>query len=141
MEKWNFQLQGEYINGKDIGSSLVGGGCGTPGVPTFGNFDKSGYWGALMYTFKDKFAPIVKYQSYTVSSDVSATQTLTEMIFGFNYYFNDWTRFQLNYVMTTDSDLQDPSKLGLPNEDVPAYSNAKGYMKNYLVVQMQVKFN
>ncbi len=125
LEKWNFLLQGEYINGKDVGSSIVGGGCGSVGVPMFGNFDKTGYWGALMYKFDNGIAPIFKYQSYNVSSDVSDSQTQTELILGLNYYFNDWTRFQLNYVMTTDD--------AIPNESY--------YSKDYMVVQMQVKFN
>jgi len=126
-EKYNFLLQGEYISGLDKGSSLIGGGCGS--VPTIvkGDFDKSGYWGALMYTFKDRFAPIVKYQYYNVHADIQGVddQTMTEMIFGFNYYFNDWTRFQLNYVITSDSYISDD----------------KAFAKNYLVLQAQIKFN
>lgn len=135
LEKWNFLLQGEYINGLDQGSSLVGGGCGSTPQIMAGNFEKSGYWGALMYTIKDRFAPIIKYQSYSVHTDIVgvADRTQTEMIVGFNYYFNDWTRFQLNYVMTTDSDIQ--------GESSSTFANDNGFMKNYLVVQAQVKFN
>jgi len=124
---FNFLLQGEYISGIDKGSSLIGGGCGSTPTIVKGDFNKSGYWAALMYTFNDRFAPIVKYQYYNVHTELQGVedQTLTEMIFGFNYYFNDWTRFQLNYVITDDSYL----------------SNDKGYNKNYLVVQAQIKFN
>ena len=126
-KRWNFLLQGEYISGLDKGSSLVGGGCGSTPTIVKGNFNKDGYWAALMYTYKEKFAPIVKYQYYNVHSDNASIndQTFTEIIFGFNYYFNDWTRLQLNYVMTTDSYI----------------SSDKEYMKNYLVVQAQIKFN
>jgi hypothetical protein len=127
LEKYNFLLQGEYISGLDKGSSLIGGGCGSTPTIVKGDFDKAGYWAALMYTFKDKFAPIVKYQYYNVHTDIQGVddQTMTEMIVGFNYYFNDWTRFQLNYVITNDSYLSDD----------------KGFNKNYLVVQAQIKFN
>lgn len=127
LKKWNIILQGEYINGLDKGSSLVGGGCGSTPTIVKGNFAKSGYWAALQYETSWLFNPVVKYQSYLVTTDVAGVddQTMTEYIFGFNYYFNDWTRFQLNYVITKDSNIPD-------NEY---------FAKNYLVIQMQAKFN
>ena len=41
--------------------------------------------------------PIVKYESYDPNNDVdkNAQDVIT---FGFNYFFNDWTRLQLNYL-------------------------------------------
>lgn len=125
IEKGSLLFQGEYINGFDKGSSLVGGGCGT--VPTImkGDFNKEGFWVALMYTFGESFAPIIKYQSYQVLSTVSAAQYQQEYVVGLNYYFNDWTRFQLNYVITKDNLID----------------SAPEYNKQYLVVQVQAKFN
>ncbi len=127
LEKFGFLLQGEYISGIDKGSSLVGGGCGSTPTIVKGDFEKSGYWAALMYKFNSGFAPIVKYQYYHVKSDVAGVdpQTQTQAIFGFNYYWNDWTRIQLNYVITTDSYIP----------------NSSDFRKQYLVVQAQVKFN
>jgi phosphate-selective porin len=126
-KRWGFLLQGEYISGQDKGSTLVGGGCGQ--VPTIvkGDFDKSGYWAALMYEFNFGFAPIIKYQYFKVESDVAGfqTQTQTEFILGFNYYLNDWTRLQFNYVMTTDSYIPDDA----------------AFKKDYLQAQVQVRFN
>lgn len=127
LKKWGFQVQGEYISGLDKGSSLIGGGCGT--VPTImkGDFEKYGYWTSLMYTFKDKFAPILKYQYYNVNSDIIGftQQVQEEYVLGFNYYFNDWTRFQVNYVITKDNLISD----------------TPDYTKNYIVFQVQAKFN
>jgi len=127
INKYNFLLQGEYINGYDKGSSLVGGGCGSTPTIQKGNFTKDGYWVALMYTFNERLAPIIKYQSYSVTSDVTTLpdQTQQEYIVGLNYYFNDWTRFQVNYVMTKDNLITD----------------TPDYAKNYLVIQIQAKFN
>ncbi len=127
LKKWNIIFQGEYINGIDKGSSLVGGGCGSTPVIKQGNFVKSGYWAALQYETSWMLNPIVKYQSFLVTTDIAGVddQTMTEFIVGFNYYFNDWTRFQLNYVITKDSYIPD---------------NAS-YAKNYIVLQMQAKFN
>jgi phosphate-selective porin len=127
INKYNFLLQGEYINGFDKGSSLVGGGCGSTPTIQKGNFNKDGYWLALMYTFNEKLAPIIKYQTYNVTSNVASLkdQTQQEYIVGLNYYFNDWTRLQFNYVITKDNLIE----------------NSPEYTKNYLVFQIQAKFN
>lgn len=129
MKKFNVLLQGEYIYGEDKGSSLVGGGCGT--VPTIekGSFWKDGYWVALQYETKWLLNPIVKYQVFNVDGKTTNgpidAYTQTEYVIGFSYYFNEWTRFQANYVMTHDTQIPDQA----------------GFEKNYLVVQAQIKFN
>jgi phosphate-selective porin len=127
LKKWNLIFQGEYIHGVDKGSSLVGGGCGSVPTIMMGNFVKSGYWAAVQYETKWMLNPIVKYQSFLSTTDILNVDdlTMTEILVGFNYYFNEWTRFQANYVITKDS-------------SIPATSD---YAKNYLVLQAQVKFN
>lgn len=129
VQKWNLTLQGEYIHGYDKGSSLVGGGCGVDPTIKMGTFTKSGYWGALMYKTKFNLAPIVKYQhfqSYGKLNDGTVNEfNQQEYIVGLNYYFNDWTRFQLNYVITKDSQIH----------------SGPDFMKNFLVTQVQIKFN
>ncbi|MCK5846777.1 MAG: hypothetical protein KAG84_05005 [Bacteroidales bacterium] len=130
IDKANFLFQAEYINGFDRGSSLVGGGCGSAPTIMKGDFHKDGFWTALMYKFDNGFAPIIKYQYFNLTSDVSPLQTQDEAIIGFNYYFNDWTRFQFNYVMTKDN---------LTGNTFTSPDN--NFNKNYFVVQMQAKFN
>lgn len=129
VKKYNFLLQSEYIYGKDKGSSLVGGGCGIIPTIELGTFTKDGYWAALMYETKWMLNPIVKYQVFNVegvtTSGAIAPSTQTEYIVGFNYFFNEWTRFQANYVITKDTHIPD-------NAD---------YTKNYIVFQTQIKFN
>jgi phosphate-selective porin len=123
----NFLLQGEYILGEDKGSSLVGGGCGSTPTIMKGNFTKDGAWGSIMYTYNEKWAPIVKFQYYHITSDLASVQAQfqREFVFGLNYYYNDWTRFQVNYVITKDNLIPDEAE----------------YAKSYLVFQVQAKFN
>ena len=40
---------------------------------------------------------VVKYESYDPDTD-SEDNILSTVTFGFNYFFNDWTRLQLNYL-------------------------------------------
>ncbi|OYT11900.1 MAG: hypothetical protein B6I18_02550 [Bacteroidetes bacterium 4572_112] len=132
VEKANILFQAEYINGLDQGSSLVGGGCGSSPTIQKGDFNKDGFWTAIMYKFDNGFAPILKYQYYSVNSSVATIphQTQDAAIVGFNYYFNDWTRLQLNYVITKDNLNH--------NTFMDSDSN---FSKNFVVVQLQAKFN
>ena len=83
-----------------------------------------------MYTFNDRIAPIIKYQTYNVDAtfqdgDPPLNTTLSEYLIGINYFFNDWTRLQINYVITDDSEKDERN----------------GFRKDYLVFQVQAKFN
>ena len=63
-----------------------------------GSVERSGYWGQAMYMFEDyNIQPVVKYEYYdpNIDTDDDGNSTIT---FGFNYFFNDWTRLQLNYL-------------------------------------------
>jgi len=132
VEKGKILFQGEYISGFDRGSSLVGGGCGSAPTIQKGDFTKDGFWTAIMYKFDNGFAPILKYQYFNVTSDVASipAQTQDEAIIGFNYYFNDWVRMQCNYVIPKDNLTH--------NTFLNSDSN---YKKNYIVIQLQAKFN
>ena len=132
ISKSNILFQAEYINGLDKGSSLIGGGCGVTPTIQKGDFNKDGFWAAIMYKFDNGFAPILKYQYFSVNSSVASVphQTQDEAIIGFNYFFNDWTRLQFNYVITKDN-LNHNTFM----DSDPAYG------KNYFVVQLQAKFN
>lgn len=101
LDMFNFLFQGEYISGEDKGSKLVGGGCGEEPEVVTGNFKSSGYWAMLLYKTPWNLQPVVKYQSYDpdTDADYNALSTLT---FGFNYFFNDWTRLQINYLYNVE---------------------------------------
>ncbi len=50
-----------------------------------------------MYMTPWNIQPIVKYESYdpNIDEDNDVEDVIT---FGINYFFNDWTRLQLNYL-------------------------------------------
>ncbi len=113
----NFLLQSEYLYGKFEGSYTTGGGCGGDLVTHTGSVTKSGFFAQAMYMTPWNFQPIIKFESFdpdldkdeegakaSVGSDDEYVfvqdnhgfqNTLT---FGLNYWFNDWTRLQINYL-------------------------------------------
>jgi len=125
LDFWNFLIQGEYISGEDKGSKLEGGGCGSEPEVVVGNFKSNGLWGMLLYKTPWNFQPLIKYQSYEPNADTDYDQ-LSSIIFGFNYFFNDWTRLQVNYVYNVEES----------SETDPAYYME--YDNDMLLVQLQI---
>lgn len=99
--KYNVLFQAEYIDGNDKGSSLVGGGCGEEGTIVEGDFKKNGYMTMLGYMTPWNLQPIVKFESYDPDADVEYDKQ-QDITFGLNYWFNEWTRVQLNYVYRSE---------------------------------------
>lgn len=125
----NFLIQGEYISGTDKGSKIVGGGgCGGgSGSIVPGTFESNGFAALLLYKTPWNIQPLIKYESYdpNVDEDYDKESTIT---FGINYFFNEWTRLQINYLYNAEeSSDSDPS---LYNE----------YDNDMLMVQLQVVF-
>jgi phosphate-selective porin OprO and OprP len=63
--------------------------------------------------------PVVKYESYDPNTDADE-DIETIVTFGFNYFFNDWTRLQLNYLYKAEEGIE------IENDE--------------LLMQLQVKF-
>lgn len=131
--KFGFISQSEYIYAKDDGSKMVGGGCGATPEVVIGSFERSGYYSQLMIQTPWKIEPVVKFQSYDPNSKIDDTDPneykKDTWIFGFNYYVNDWTRIQMNYLYNTEnSSATDPSHY---NE----------FENDMLVLQLQFKLN
>ena len=133
IEKSNFMLQGEYIFGKDVGDISSGGGCG--GKSTDGAlpvYDKSGFWVAVMYMTPWQLQPIVKYETYnpdgTTYSYLGSAQAIEQntLTIGLNYFLNDWTRVQVNYLYNSEGKKADGS--------VGEYKN------DAFMIQVQAKF-
>lgn len=132
LDKWNALIQGEYIMGQDIGDVASGGGCGgkstDSGLPTY---DKSGFWVAAMYMTPWNLQPVVKYESFDPDGatytyfDKVHTYDQSTFTFGINYFLNDWTRIQVNYLYNAE---------GATNGVVNEYDN------DVLMVQVQAKF-
>lgn len=92
-----FMLQAEYLYAKDVGSYLTGGGCGEPIVPMQGNKKRDGGFIMAMYEFENKLQPVLKFEFFDSDKDMgNNTEFCTT--YGLNYFFNDWTKVQANYV-------------------------------------------
>lgn len=133
IKKYNFILQAEYIYGEDKGSKLIGGGCGSTPELVAGNFESNGYFAQLMYNTKWKIMPVLKYESYDPDLNLEnydhTAYSVSATTFGFNYYPNDWTRLQINYVYKSETSS---------TSDIINYNE---YNNDMLQIQVQVKLN
>ncbi len=93
---FNFLVQGEYIYGEDEGSYLVDGGCGGDAELVTGNAKRSGMYLMALYNTPWNLQPVFKYENFDADMDVD-NNTEQVMTFGVNYFFNEWTRLQVNY--------------------------------------------
>lgn len=112
----NFKLMAEYINDRGNYNRDLGGGC-SGNLIELGN-KRSGYYATLAYMTKWNVEPVFRFDNFTSGNVDDYVEN--NMTFGLNYYFNDWTRLQLNYVYRTEELIE------LQNDEV--------------VVQLQVKF-
>lgn len=100
-----FMVQGEFIKGKDKGSYTTGGGCGEPIEVKEGSVDRNGFFVQTAYMTPWRLQPIVKFESYdpNIANDAilfpeSTTDRQNIITYGLNYFFNEWTRLQINYL-------------------------------------------
>lgn len=111
----NFLVQGEYLFGEDVGSAPSGGGgCGTKSISADEGeiFHRDGYFVQAMYMTPWNLQPVIKYESYNphVSNTTSYTYLWVEdqdfiqntLTFGLNYFLNEWTRIQINYLYNSE---------------------------------------
>lgn len=131
--QFGFISQSEYIFAKDDGSKMVGGGCGATPEVVMGSFKRNGFYSQLMIQTPWKIEPLVKFQSYDPNMDLDDTDSKEykkdSWVLGFNYYVNDWTRIQLNYLYNTEKSS---------STDFTHYNEIKNDM---LVLQLQFKLN
>lgn len=120
-----FKLQSEYILGQDellSASKLpIYGGCG--GIVGYetklpGTYYKSGFMAILSYMTPFMLEPVVKFDTYN-SDHVATNKRTNYLTLGLNYYVNDYSRLQINYVNTQES---------------------AGIMNDMIMVQLQAKF-
>lgn len=92
----NLFLMSEYIYSSDKGTYTTGGGCDGSDVQVHeGSIERGGFYIMSGYTWGN-LMPVVKFELYDrdLETGLRDIQTIT---YGINYYFNDWTRLQLNY--------------------------------------------
>jgi len=102
-------IQSEYIYGQDDLYSAskipVYGGCG--GIVGFetkqsGTYGKSGFWAMASYLTNWNLEPVVKFDTWNSDHGTAGKRT-NYMTLGLNYYVNDYSRLQINYVNITES--------------------------------------
>ena len=100
-------VQGEYVNGSDVGSFSTGGGCSGEVEWHEGSVNRDGFHVTALYRTPWNFEPLLRFEQYNPNMDrpddeVSANpedytyhQTWT---WGLNYHFNEKVRIQANYL-------------------------------------------
>ena len=110
-----FMVQGEYIDGSDKGSYTVGGGCGDPLQVLQGSVDRNGFFAQAMYKSKWNLQPVVKIERYDPDiSDDGMDDQINTITYGLNYFFNEWTRFQINYLYRAEEN----ARVEIPNDAI-----------------------
>lgn len=116
----NFLLQAEYLYGEDTGDYTTGGGCdGSPIEFHTGGVKRSGFFAQAMYMTPWNLQPVVKFENYDSDLSIDSNSEFTTTV-GINYFFNDWTRLQLNYRYSVEE--------------------AKEIDNDMFMLQLQVKF-
>jgi phosphate-selective porin len=109
----DFLVQSEYIMGKYIGTTTDegGGGCGAPGgcdfalcSETVDTTESHGLYLQGMYMTKFNVQPVLKYEFWLSDKDVEKEKIQITTI-GVNWFINDWTRFQINYLYCAEPDF------------------------------------
>jgi len=122
-----FLLQGEYIYGQDKLFSAakvpIFGGCG--GIIGYdtkqaGTYSKGGYWVMASYKTSFNLEPVLKYDTYDPDFNVDEDWN-SNVTVGLNYFLNDWTRLQLNYIKKVEA-------------------SSKEVVNDMIVFQIQAKF-
>lgn len=73
-----------------------------------GSVNREGFWFQAMYMTEWNLQPVIKFEYFdpdtedeNSSSDTAIRKNTT---FGINYFFNDWTRLQLNYLYKAEEE-------------------------------------
>jgi len=72
-----------------------------------------------MYMTDWNLQPVIKYENFDPDTETD-DNALSIITFGFNYFFNDWTRLQFNYLYK----VEEPTEIS--NDEI--------------LMQLQVKF-
>lgn len=133
-------IQAEYIRGKGFFETddIDGGWGGSVSVSSHKvDLERSGYWAQALYMTPWNIQPVIKYESY--DADWSKDKIEDIITFGFNYFFNDWTRLQFNYLYKSEKSKSGnyTDYIGTPNEDLGLTYERDN---DELLMQLQVKF-
>lgn len=108
-----FLLQGEYLLADDQGSYTTGGGCGTTPELVTGSIKRDGFFVMASYMTPWQLQPVFKYESFNPDTDPAVLKDIRNtMTFGLNYFINDYTRVQLNYLYQAE----EAASVEVPND-------------------------
>ncbi|MEZ4908162.1 MAG: hypothetical protein R2771_11125, partial [Saprospiraceae bacterium] len=112
----NLFLQGEYLFANNEGKTVEGGGCGGDPVVSEAT-DQGGYFIMAAYMTPWNLQPVIKYETYDPDVDAAATASKYSqdiITFGLNYFFNEKTRVQLNYLYKAE----ETGDIEYPNDEI-----------------------
>ena len=92
-----------------------------------GTAEKKGYMVQALYMTPWNLQPVVKYESFDVDIDAEFDKVNT-LTFGFNYFINEWTRLQVNYLYNVEESSE------------TVIANYKEFPNDMFLVQLQVIF-
>lgn len=98
-------IMSEYVHGVDKGSYVVGGGCG--GTPTVvqGDQKRRGYYVHAQYKTNFNLQPLIRYENWNTDLTTKNRNENT-IVIGANYWLNDWTRIQANYLYKSEERIE-----------------------------------
>jgi len=144
VDVFNFLFHAEYIYGygKNL-RGVAGGGCGGGGTPDItGELERDGYYAMLLYKTPWNLQPVVKYEYFNpnMKSDYTLavgqpTETVSSWTFGINYFINDWSRLQVNYIMHDDNNVVSGTNANYNNSLIVDHDG--NFFKQQFVVQLQ----
>ena len=98
IDKFGFLVQGEYIWAEDLGSYTEGGGCSGEAVTMTGSKERQGLSIMALYKTPWNLQPVIKYENYDDDMAYAGNNNIRQVTtYGVNYFFNEWTRLQVNY--------------------------------------------
>ena len=98
-----FTVQGEYIYDEGAYFAGSGGGCGS--TPVELGEKRDGAYLLVMYD-KWKVKPVFKYEFFDPNIDVKDIGYQERMTLGFNYFFNNKIRLQVNYLANIETFME-----------------------------------
>jgi phosphate-selective porin len=123
----DFLLQGEYIADEGDYSTASGGGCGSD--PLLLGEKRGGFFAQAMYMLPFNLQPVVKFEMFDQDLDndetISSVDNMYTFTAGLNYFFNDNTRLQVNYLYNAEKGVGD---------------NIAETPNDALLMQLQIKF-
>lgn len=90
----NILVQAEYIYDEGDYNRAAGGGCGSE--PLVLGDSRDGYYVQALYMTPWMVQPVLKFESFDTDKELN-DNSIYWITTGINYWFNDWTRLQVNY--------------------------------------------